>query len=145
MLPEKALTQLPFFRQQPFSFHERMDPSNGIFACIVLDPMTCDRIIFHDLSSAALAFFVNLEEDHVASLGHAKLVLINKPLYHHGVQNGFQERGERTLFRVKREGTGNVFIGDSIRSFHCGSRVIVPLSQLGHVGQWDKLSFPDLG
>ena len=69
MLSEKALGQFPFFRQQLFSFHERMDPGDGTFACIVLDPMTCDRIIAHDLSGAAPAVFVNLEEDHVASLG----------------------------------------------------------------------------
>ena len=63
----------------------------------------------------------------------------NKTFYDQRIQHGFQERGERTLFRVKREGTGNVFVGNDVWCFHCVLGVIVPLSQPGHVGQWDKL------
>ena len=62
------------------------------------------------------AFSVNLEENHVASLGHAKLVLFNKTFYDQRIQHGFQDRGDRTLFRVKREGTSNVFVGNNVGS-----------------------------
>ena len=97
--------------------------------------MTCNRIIFHDLAGAASAFSVNLEENHFASLGHAKLVLIHNALHHHRIQHGFQERGERTLFRVKREGAGNVFVGDDIRRFHYDSRL---LSRCPSRDTWDS-------
>ena len=75
MFSEEALGELPGFIEGTGFFEQAVDPVDFEFGVRVFDSFACDRVVFHDLSCAAVSIDVYLEVDDVMCFGYSEVVL----------------------------------------------------------------------
>ena len=78
MFTEEALGELPGFIKGAGFFEQTVDPVDFEFSIRVFDSFACGRVVFHDLSRAAVAVDVDLEVDDVSGLGDSEVVLLDE-------------------------------------------------------------------
>ena len=94
MFSEDALGELPGLVEYAGFLEEAVDPVDFEFGVGVFDSFTCGRVVFHDLSCAAVAIDVDLEVDDVSSFGDSEVVLLDEGLDLVFGEEGEEEGGE---------------------------------------------------
>lgn len=76
MFTEEALGEFPVGLEGSAAFHQGVYPVDSAANVLVFDAVAAFRVVFHDLTGAAAAVDVDLEEDDVTALCHAEAVFV---------------------------------------------------------------------
>ena len=91
VLAKEALGKSPVCRQLASSLHQGVDPGDSVGRVFVLDAVTCIRVVFHHLASAAAAQRVDLKINDVSGAGDAETIHIDKVVDHSRIQEGAEK------------------------------------------------------
>ena len=81
MFSEEALGELPVFGKLLLSLECGMEPVDSAWHVGVFDAVACGGVVLHDLSCAALFFFVYLQEYDCLVWGGGKAVVCYDAVY----------------------------------------------------------------